>query len=147
MSLTGEEIISGIAIKLRAEFTTTEIPAIYKDTPTQTMLKPSIFINNITTTHTPEMNEGANRNYLIDIIVVGSEDNTALQTWFTTITERVFSAVDYITVSGKPLKMARGETNLEDDELHIIVTYDMKVIKELEDGIKMRKQKTNERVI
>ena len=146
--LTGEEIISALAIRLREEFTTTEISAIYKDTPIEGIIKPCIFLNLINMIQTPLMNNKSNRNYLIDIIVTGTDDNTSLYTWYNIMAERILRVVDKILIDNQVVKMIRGEANIENGELHLITTYNMNVIKHSSvDIIKMRTKKITERVI
>lgn len=146
--LTGEEVISGIAIKLREEFKTTEITAIYKDTPVEGITKPCIFLNFINMVQVPLMRNKSNRNYLIDIIVTGNDDNTSLFTWYTITAERILRVVDKILIDNQVVKMVRGESNIENNELHLIVTYNMNVIKQSDvEDIKMRTRKLTERVI
>ena len=146
--LTGEEVISAIAIKLRAGFSSTEIQAIYKDTPTQDILKPNIFLNLISVTQTPLMNNKSNRLYLIDIIVSGSDSNNELYTWYNKVAEKIFGLVDNITISNMTVKMIRGEASIENEELHLIVSYNVNVIKQNDDeNIKMQTRKFEGRVI
>lgn len=146
--LEGTEVISALATKIRDGFSTTEIQAVYKDTPTQNILKPCIFLNMVSTIQLPMVNRRSNRNYTIDIIVTGADDNTELRTWFTEINERLLRVVDKIIISNQVVKMVQGEANIENDELHLIVTYNFDVIKESDyDDIKMQTRKFKGRVI
>lgn len=148
MTLTGKEIVSAIAEKIRGEFEDTEILAIYKDTPVQNILKPCMFINIVTSVQTPEMNRRAHRNYMLDIIVTGTDDNTELYTWFSGIAERLFSCIDRILISGQVVKASRLESSIQDDELHVMATYNFKVVKETDtaEEIKMQTNTIYERV-
>lgn len=146
--LEGTEVISALATNIRNAFTTTEIQAVYKDTPVQNILKPCIFLNMVSTIQQPLVKQRANRTYNIDIIVTGTDDNTELRTWFTKINERLLRVVDKITISEQTVKMTQGEANIENDELHLIVTYNFDVIKQNDDdNIKMRTRKFEGRVI
>lgn len=146
--LEGTEVISALATKIRNGFDTTEIQAVYKDTPTQNILKPCIFLNMVSTIQLPMVNNRSNRNYTIDIIVTGSDDNTELRTWFTKINEQLLRVVDKITVSDQIVRMAQGEANIENDELHLIVSYNFDVIKQVDDDtVKMQTRKFEGRVI
>ena len=146
--LEGTEVISALATKIRNGFDTTEIQAVYKDTPTQNILKPCIFLNMVSTIQLPMVNNRSNRNYTIDIIVTGSDDNTELRTWFTKINEQLLRVVDKITVSDQIVRMVQGEANIENDELHLIVSYNFDVIKQVDDDtVKMQTRKFEGRVI
>lgn len=146
--LEGTEVISALATNIRNAFTTTEIQAVYKDTPVQNMLKPCIFLNMVSTIQQPRIQRKSNRTYIIDIIVTGADDNTELRTWFTKINEQLLRVVDKITISEQTVKMTQGEANIENDELHLIVTYNFDVIKQFgDDTIKMQTRKFEGRVI
>ena len=146
--LEGTEVISALATKIRKAFPTTEIQAIYKDTPVQDILKPCIFLNMVSTIQLPMVNRRSNRNYTIDIIVTGADDNTELRTWFTKINEQLLRVVDKIIISDQTVRMIQGEANIENNELHLIVTYNFDVIKQSdEDEIKMQTRKFEGRVI
>ena len=146
--LEGTEVISALATKIRNGFDTTEIQAVYKDTPTQNILKPCIFLNMVSTIQLPMVNNRSNRNYTIDIIVTGSDDNTELRTWFTKINEQLLRVVDKIIVSDQIVRMVQGEANIENDELHLIVSYNFDVIKQVDDDtVKMQTRKFEGRVI
>lgn len=146
--LEGTEVISALATNIRNAFTTTEIQAVYKDTPVQNILKPCIFLNMVSTIQQPQIQRKSNRTYIIDIIVTGTDDNTELKTWFTMINERLLRVVDKITISEQVVRMTQGEANIENDELHLIVTYNFDVIKQFgDDTIKMQTRKFEGRVI
>lgn len=146
--LEGTEVISALATKIRNGFDTTEIQAVYKDTPIQDILKPCIFLNMVSTIQLPGIKNRSNRNYTIDIIVTGADTNTELYTWLTQINEKLLRVVDTITISGQTVRMVQGEANIEADELHLIVTYNFDVIKYSDDeNVKMRTRKFEGRVI
>ena len=146
--LTGREVISALATKIRAGFSTTEIQAIYKDTPVENILKPCIFLNLVNIIQTPLMRNRANRNYMIDIIVTGSDDNTELYTWYTEIAEKLYTIIDKIIIDNKPIRLIRGESTIENNELHLITTYNFDIIKQTDDEvIKMQTRKFEGRVI
>lgn len=146
--LKGTEVISALATKIRNGFDTTEIQAVYKDTPIQDILKPCIFLNMVSTIQLPGIKNRSNRNYTIDIIVTGADTNTELYTWFTQINEKLLRVVDTITISGQTVRMVQGEANIEADELHLIVTYNFDVIKYSDEEIvKMQTRKYKGRVI
>lgn len=143
MSLTGKEIVSAIAGQIRKEFDDTEIVAIYKDTPVQNIVKPCMFINIVTSVQTPEMNKRAHRNYMLDIIVTGTDDNTELYTWFSGISERLFSCIDRIYISDQLVKASRIESSIQNNELHVMATYNFKVVKRETDSAESIKMQTN----
>lgn len=146
--LEGTEVISALATKIRNGFSTTEIQAVYKDTPIQNILKPCIFLNMVSTIQLPRVNNRSNRNYTVDIIVTGADDNTELRTWFTKINEKLLRVVDNIIIDNQVVKMTQGEANIENNELHLIVTYNFDVIKEKDnDMVKMQTRKFKGRVI
>ena len=146
--LEGTEVISALATKIRDGFSTTEIQAVYKDTPTQNILKPCIFLNMVSIIQLPRINRKSNRNYTIDIIVTGADNNTELRTWFTQILEKLFRIVDTIIIDNQVIKLKQGDSNIENDELHLVVTYEFGVIKQADDeNVKMRTRKFEGRVI
>ena len=74
--LTGEEVVSGVAINVRAAFSTAELKAIYKDTPLQNIKKPYAFIHQINAEHLNEMRGRAEHNFMIDVRVHPEDTQT-----------------------------------------------------------------------
>ena len=126
--LTGEEVVSGVARNVRAAFTTTELRAIYKDTPLQNVQKPYAFIHQIQAEHTNEMRGRAEHNFMIDVRVHPTDTQTNIQTWARAVATKLIEALNIITVDLKPVKSRGIEWKVEDDVLHVITRYSYKVI-------------------
>lgn len=126
--LTGEEVVSSIATNIRAIFSTTEIKAIYKDTPLQNIKKPYAFIHQINAEHLNEMRGRAEHNFIIDVRVHPEDNQTNVQTWARAIATKMLEALNIITVSGQPVKSRGIEWKVEDNVLHVITRYSYKVI-------------------
>lgn len=131
-ALTGEDVLSGIAVKL-SSLPKTDIIKIYKNKPLQGMVKPCAFLHQIDYAQTSEMRNRANRDYLVDIRVHPDEDEQVIQSWGAKLAEKVISAVSTIDVSSKPVRLKRAEWRIESDVLHVIVSYSFKVIQEVID--------------
>lgn len=126
--LTGEEVVSGVAINVRAAFTTAELKAIYKDTPLQNIKKPYAFIHQINAEHLNEMRGRAEHNFMIDVRVHPEDTQTNIQTWARAVATKMLEALNIITVSGQSVKSRGIEWKVEDDVLHVITRYAYKVI-------------------
>ena len=126
--LTGEEVVSGVAINVRAAFSTAELKAIYKDTPLQNIKKPYAFIHQINAEHLNEMRGRAEHNFMIDVRVHPEDTQTNIQTWARSIATKLLEALNTITVSGQSVKSRGIEWKVEDNVLHVITRYAYKVI-------------------
>lgn len=133
-ALTGEDVISGIAKRLSTKISAIELKNIYKNKPQQGMVKPCAFLHQLDYGQTSEMRNRANRDYLVDIRVHPADDEQRIQSWGTKLAEKVISAVSTIDISDKPVRLKRAEWRIEDDVLHVIVSYSFKVIQVIEDS-------------
>ena len=127
-ALTGEEVVSGVATNIRANFSTAEIRAIYKDTPLQSIKKPYAFIHQVSADHTNEMRGRAEHNFMIDVRVHPEDTQTNIQTWARAVSTKMLEALNIITVSGQAVKSRGIEWKVEDNVLHVIARYAYKVI-------------------
>lgn len=132
-ALTGEDVLSGIALKLSSQISSAEIAKIYKNKPLQGMEKPCAFLHQIDYAQTNEMRNRANRDYLVDIRVHPADDEQKIQSWGAKLGEKILTSVSSININDKPVKLKRGEWKIESDVLHVIVSYSFKVIQEITD--------------
>lgn len=126
--LTGEEVVSGVSRNIRAAFTKEELPAIYKDTPIQNVIKPYAFIHQIIAEHSNEMRGRAQHNFIIDVRIHPPDGKTNIQTWARAMATKLLEALNTITVSEQAVKSYGIEWKVEDDVLHFITKYAFKVV-------------------
>ena len=126
-ALTGQELVSNAAKRLRSRFSDTEFAEIYKDKPVQFMKTPCIFIHSVETAHTPELRGYAWWNHTIDFRCHPGKMQTNLHSWARIIGPIVAECVQYLTVSDQQIKSRSATWRVEDDVLHVIVSYRYRV--------------------
>lgn len=126
-ALTGQEVVSEIATRLRARFSKKEIAEIYKDKPVQSMATPCIFIHSVETTHTPQMRGYAKWDYILDIRCHPSKMRTNIHTWARGLAVMILDAIETLTVLNQPVKAKEVSWRVEDDVLHVLVNYGFRV--------------------
>ena len=102
IELTGETLVSAIAIKISETFTTTELSNIYKNKPIQGMKVPCAFIHQINVVDQNQMRTTGNRTYLLDVRVHPPEREQRTYTWLNNTGEKLKGALNQIQVSEKP---------------------------------------------
>lgn len=126
--LTSEDVVSGVSARVRAAFSKDVIKAVYKDLPQQNTKKPYAFIHQVNATHTNQLRNRARWGFIIDIRVHPEDEQTDVQTWARSIALRVIEAVNTITVDGMPVKSTSIEYKVEQNVLHVIVSYSYGVL-------------------
>lgn len=127
-ALTGQEIISQLAIRLRSRFSNNEFVEIYKDKPVQSMKTPCIFIHSVETAHTPELRRYARWDHIIDIRCHPGKMRTDIQTWACGLGPVILNTAETITVADQTVKVNGATWRVEDDVLHVIVKYSYRVM-------------------
>ena len=132
-ALTGQEVVSTIAKRLRSRFSEKEFAEIYKDKPVQSMKTPCIFIHQVETTHTPDLRRYAWWDHIIDIRFHPGRMRTDIHTWSRSLGPVILDCVEYITVADQQVKAKNVTWRVEDDVLHVIVKYSFRVVQTPED--------------
>ena len=132
-SLTGQEIVSDAATRLRSRFSTNEFAEIYKDKPVQSMKTPCIFIHSVETTHNPELRGYAWWNHTLDFRCHPGRMQTNIHSWARVLGPAIVECVECLTVDNQQVKSSNATWRVEDDVLHVIMNYRYRV-----------KQKTDE---
>lgn len=132
-ALTGQELVSGIAQRLRSRFSEAEIAEIYKDKPVQSMKTPCIFIHTVETIHTPEMGLYAWWDHIIDIRCHPGRMQTNVHTWARSLGPMIVECVSKITIGEGQVRATSATWRVEDDVLHVLVKYRYRV-KQTEDA-------------
>lgn len=127
-TLTGQEIVSEIATRLRNRFSEKEFAEVYKDKPSQSMKIPCIFIHSVETIHTPELKDYAWWNHIIDIRCHPGRMQTNIQTWARSLGPMILDSVSKITVADQLVRVKDATWRVEDDVLHVIVKYEYRVM-------------------
>lgn len=131
--LTGQDVVSAIAIKLRNRFSKTEIAEIYKNKPMQSMVTPCAFIHLIEDTHTPDLANYAWWDRTLDIRFHPSKSCTNINTWAQTLRPMIIECLEYITIDGQEVKSRNIVCKVEDNVLHVVLNYKYRVMRKLED--------------
>lgn len=132
-ALTGQEVVSEIAKRLRSRFSTQEFAEIYKDTPMQSMKTPCIFIHQVETIHTPDLRNYAWWDHIIDIRCHPGKMRTDIHTWARSLGPMILESVATITVSEQQVKTKNATWKVEDNVLHVIVKYSFRVLHKAEE--------------
>ena len=132
-ALTGQEIVSELAMRLRSRFSEKEFAEIYKDKPVQSMKTPCIFIHSVETTHTPDLRRYAWWDHIIDIRCHPGRMCTNVHTWARSLGPRIVECIQRITVDNQQVKAKNITWRVEDDVLHVVTSYNFRVIHKPED--------------
>ena len=132
-ALTGQEIVSEIAKRLRSRFSTTEFAEIYKDKPVQSMKTPCTFIHSIETAHTPELRGYAWWDNIIDIRCHPGRMQTNIHTWARTLGPMIIDCVEYLTIDNQRVRARNATWRVESDVLHVILSYRYRVLRKPEE--------------
>ena len=127
-ALTGQEIVSDAARRLRSRFSNTEFAEIYKDKPVQSMKTPCIFIHSVETTHTPELRGYAWWDNIIDIRCHPGRMQTDVHTWARSLGPMIVECVQNLTIDNQQVKSRGATWRVENDVLHVVVTYRYRVL-------------------
>lgn len=127
-ALTGQEIVSEIAKRLRSRFSEKEFAEIYKDKPVQSMKTPCIFIHSVETAHIPELRNYAWWDCILDIRCHPGRMCTNVQTWARSLIPMIVECVEHITITGQQVKVRNVTSRVEDDVLHVVVSYKFRVV-------------------
>lgn len=132
-ALTGQEVVSEIAKRLRSRFSDKEFAEIYKDKPVQSMKTPCIFLHSVETSHTPELRRYAWWNHMIDIRCHPGRMRTDIQTWARSLGPLIVECVEHITINNQQVKATNISWRVEDDVLHVTTTYRYRVVQASEE--------------
>lgn len=145
-ALTGQEVVSQLAQRLRDRFSETEFVEIYKDKPVQSMKTPCIFIHSVETTHTPELRGYAWWDHIIDIRCHPGKMQTNIHTWARSLGPIIVDCVEKITIDNKQVKSRNATWRVENDVLHVIVVYRYRVVQKPEELPNMETLTYGERI-
>ena len=145
-ALTGQEVVSELARRLRARFSDKEFAEIYKDKPVQSMKTPCIFIHSIETIHTPELRNYAWWDHVLDIRCHPSKMRTDIHTWARSLGPMIIDCVGSLTVDGQQVRVKNATWRVEDEVLHILATYSYRVMQKLEEVPDMQTLAYGERI-
>ena len=104
-ALTGQEIVSELARRLRKRFSDNEFAEIYKDKPVQSMKTPCIFIHSVETIHTPDLRNYAWWDHVIDIRCHPGKMQTNIHTWARSLGPMIVDCVSKVAVESQKVKM------------------------------------------
>lgn len=125
--LTGQEVVSGVAKNIRAAFTTAEISAIYKDKPTQGMLKPCVFLHSVDSSHTNRLRGSADWGFIVDVRCHPADYETEVDSWARKLAVRLLPLVNKVNISGQVVKSYDLTWSVQDGVLHMIAKYSFRV--------------------
>lgn len=136
--LTGQEVVSEIAKRLRGRFSEEEFVAIYKDKPVQSMNTPCIFIHSVETEDTPELRDYSWWNHIIDIRCHLGRMQLDVHSKCRTLGPAIAKCVKYLTISGQQVKSRNAIWRVEDNVIHVIVSYRYRVVIKSEEAPDMQ---------
>lgn len=132
-ALTGQEIVSNAANRLRSRFSTTEFAKIYKDKPVQSMKTPCIFIHSVETIHTPESRGYGWWDHIIDFRCHPGKMQTDIHTWARSLGPMIVECVECLTVDNQQVKSRNATWRVEDGVLHVTMSYRYRVLQKPDD--------------
>jgi hypothetical protein len=145
-ALNGQELVSDIALRLESRFSKTEFAEIYKDRPVQSMKTPCIFIHSVETTYTPELRRYGWWDHIIDIRCHPGRMQTNIHTWARTLGPMIVELVQYVTVANQQVKARNAAWRVENEVLHITVSYRYRVMQTADDIPDMQTLTYGERI-
>lgn len=147
--LNGLSIVSAVTKKLRDNLSNKEIAAIYKDRPKQNVIKPYIMVHQINGTHTPELRKRGRRDYIIDVRCHPKDNQDNKISWCSLLAEKLINILETITLldgTHDVIKARNIEWRVENEVLHVICYYSIKVIKKSEDIPRMNDMSYGSRI-
>lgn len=145
-ALTGQEIVSELSKRLRSRFSSTEFAEIYKDKPVQSMKTPCIFIHSVETSITPQLRNYARWDDMIDIRCHPGRMQTNIHTWARSVATMVLDCACTINIDNQQVRSTNATWRVEDDVLHVVVTYSFRVVEKLEEVPDMQTLTYGERI-
>lgn len=127
-TLTGQEVVSQLATRLRARFSDKEIVEIYKDKPVQSAKTPYIFIHQLESSHTPQMRGYAWWSFPLDIRCHPSKMTTNVHTWGRLLAVQIIDVVKELTIANQSVRASTISWRVEDNVLHVLVNYGFRVM-------------------
>lgn len=127
--LTGQEVVSSIAKQLRSRFSDKEFAKIYKDKTVQAFATPCIFIHSVESSHDPDIGNYAWWEEMIDIRCHPGKMQTNVHTWARCLGPMIVNCIERISVCGQQVKAKRATWKVEDNVLHIFVSYSYRVLR------------------
>lgn len=145
-ALTGQEIVSSLAMQLRSRFSSQEFAEIYKDKPVQSMKTPCIFIHSVETTHIPDVGKYAWWDNIIDIRCHPGRMQTNIHTWARTVGPIIVECASVVAIDDQGVRAREATCRVEDDVLHVIVKYKYRVMHVTDDAPDMQTLTYGERL-
>ena len=145
-ALTGQEVVSAISTRLRSRFSQNEFAEIYKDKPVQSMKTPCIFIHSVETTHSPELKGYAWWDHIIDFRCHPGKMQTNIHTWARTLGPMIVECVECLTVNNQQVKSRNATWRVENDVLHVVMSYRYRVLQTPDDIPDMQTLTYGERI-
>ena len=145
-ALTGQEVVSDAARRLRSRFSTAEFAEIYKDKPVQSMKTPCIFIHSVETTHTPELRGYGWWDHIIDFRCHPGKMQTNIHTWARSLGPMIVECVEHLTVDNQQVKSKNATWRVENDVLHVIMSYRYRVLQKPDEAPDMETLTYGERI-
>ena len=125
--LTGQELVSDAAVRLRAAINENIIKKIYKDPVNQNFTRPCIMIHSVEHDSIPQMRDYALWDFTLDFRCHPPKEVTAIHTWARQVAVMVMDAVKILTVGGQQVRASKIESHTIDDVLHVICRYKFRV--------------------
>lgn len=132
-ALTGQEVVSEISTRLRQRFSQTELAKIYKDKPVQSFVTPCAFIHSIETSHISDVGKYAWWYHLLDIRCHPSKTCTGVHSWGRQLGPIICDCIQQINISGQVVNSREVSWRVENDVLHVFVSYKYRVIRVSDD--------------
>lgn len=127
-ALTGEEVIYGIALKVRGTLDSSELHSIYVETPRQNARKPYAFLHLLNGEQTNELRPYSRQDSLVDVRIHPEDNQLDVNTWARQIVSKLSEGLQHINIDDKPVKCRTMSWNVTDGVLHFIVGYGFRVI-------------------
>lgn len=129
VAIAGNMIINSVGAALRNAFSTSLLKSIYRNTAVQNMEKPCAYVHQISHSSRQQMRHYQHKNYLVDVRIhpADGDDKTV---WLHDMEEKVTQAINKIQVNSRVVASEKINTYIEDDVLHVIAVYNLRVVQE-----------------
>lgn len=129
--IRGNDLISAVAVQLRAAFTQKELPAIYKDKPRQNFIYPSVHIDLISQEQQKEMRHRGHRAVFLDLRIHPQRNQDTAQSWCRDVAEKMMDVLAGLWFKGTLMHSSLMDTYyVEKDQVqHLLIAYNFKTLR------------------
>lgn len=130
-ALEGNDLVSAIAVAIRAGIPKDDLPYIYKDKPRQNFKYCSLYIDVVNSEQSLEMRRRGQRTDIIDLRLHPLRDQDTAQSWCRSMAEKIQFIIERFDFMGRPIRARLIDCQYLEDEqiMHILAVYSYKTLR------------------